>query len=58
MNSLGLTIPNVHTQIDENANLQGERAQSIEKNLTLMLDDLDFMGNAMHLLTNSYYKAK
>ena len=47
MDSLGLTIPNVHTQIDENGNLQGERAQSIEKNLSLMLDDLDFMTNAI-----------
>ena len=43
----GLTIPNVHTQLDDKGELIGERAASIEKNLTLMLDDLDFMVNAI-----------
>jgi len=43
----GLTIPNVHFQIDEDGQVIGDRVESINKNANRMLDDLDFLGNAI-----------
>jgi len=43
----GLTIPNVHFQIDEDGQVIGDRVESINKNANRMLDDLDFLGTAI-----------
>ena len=43
----GLSIPMVQTQLDDEGNLNGDRAESIKKNLDLTLTELDFVGNAL-----------
>ena len=37
----------VQTQLDDKGNLNGDRAESIKKNLDLTLTELDFVGNAL-----------
>ena len=44
---LGLTIPNVQFQIEEDGSVVGERKESIEKNCEKMLEDLTFIGEAL-----------
>ena len=43
----GLSIPMVQTQLDDEGNLNGDRAESIKKNLDLTLTELNFVGNAL-----------
>ena len=45
--NLGLTIPNVQFQIEEDGSVVGERKESIEKNCDKMLEDLTFIGEAL-----------
>jgi len=42
-----LTLPNVQNQLDEDGSVTGERKQSIEKNLTKQMDELEFFANAV-----------
>ena len=45
--TIGLTIPNVQFQIEEDGSVVGERKESIEKNCDKMLEDLTFIGEAL-----------
>jgi len=42
-----VTLPNVQEQIDELGNCNGDRKQSIEKNIEKLLDELEFFSNAV-----------
>ena len=42
-----LTLPNVQNQMDETGELQGERKESIQKNLKKQIDELEFFSNSI-----------
>ena len=43
----GLSIPMVQTQVDADGKLNGDRAESVSKNMEAMLTELDFVGTAL-----------